>query len=250
MRVKPLSTPIIEPNDDLLAVITDSLSAFSQSELESSVLVVTSKVVSLAENNIIDKATITKEKLVQQEAERYTLASDSKYGVILTVKNNILAVNAGVDESNVDNVYVLLPKDSYVSAERIWLHVKNHFNLLNFGVVITDSTTLPLKWGVVGRALAHCGFDAIKDMRGQLDLYGRELKITQMNIAEGIAAAAVLEMGEGNHATPLCLVNDVTYIRFVDHPPTEKDKANLLIEVEDDVYEPLLHTDKWQINTK
>lgn len=250
MRVQPLLSPLIEPNDDLLNIITDVLSAFSPAELESSVLVVTSKVVSLAENNVVSKNTIDKKELVRQESERYTLESDSKYGVILTVKNNILAVNAGVDESNVNDVYVLLPKDSYASAERIWRHVKKHFNVLKFGVVITDSTTLPLKWGVVGRALAHCGFDAIKDMRGQLDLYGHELKITQMNISEGIAAAAVLEMGEGNHSTPLCLVNDVTYITFVDYPPTAEDKANLLIEVEDDVYAPLLNTDKWQITTK
>jgi len=250
MQVTAIKTPIIHPGDDLLQIITSSLSTYSAADLEESILVVTSKVVSLAENNVINEEGADKHQLVRQQADYYTEAESSKYGVMLTIKDSILAVNAGIDESNIDGGFVLLPEDSYRSAALIWNHVKNHFNLNSFAVVITDSTSFPLKWGVVGRALAYCGIEPLKDLRGTPDLFGRELVMTQVSVVEGIASAAVLEMGEGNDSTPLCLVTGVTHATFQDHAPTDQELETQLIEVEDDVYYPLLSSDKWHSNKK
>jgi F420-0:gamma-glutamyl ligase len=249
MQVTALKTKTIKTGDDLFEIISDSLQKYQSSDLENTILVVTSKVVSLAERNVVMDVD-DKHQLVSQEADRYTEAESSKYGVMLTIKDSILAVNAGIDESNIGGGFVLLPKDSYASAEKIWRHVRTQFNLKNFGVVITDSTSFPLKWGVVGRALAYCGIEPLKDLRGTPDLYGRPLEMTQVNVVEGIASAAVLEMGEGNDSTPLCLVSEVKQATFQDHPPTAAERKALLIEVEDDVYFPILDSDKWHNNNR
>lgn len=247
MQITALKTNIVHSGDDLLPIIDTALQTYQANDLENSVLVVTSKVVSLAERNVVMDVD-DKHQLVRQEADRYTEAESSKYGVMLTIKDSILAVNAGIDESNIGGGFVLLPKDSYTSAEKIWRHVRAQFNLKNFGVVITDSTSFPLKWGVVGRALAYCGIEPLKDLRGTPDLYGRPLVMTQVNVVEGIASAAVLEMGEGNDSTPLCLVSEVKHATFQDTPPSQQELEEQLIEVEDDVYYPLLSSDKWHNN--
>lgn len=250
MEVTPLKTKKIRPKEDLNTIILETLQTYTPDQLESSVLVVTSKIVSLSENAVVPIDKVDKHSLVREQAERYTLPTSSEYGVMLTIKDSILAVNAGIDESNVEDVYVLLPQDSFASAEQIWHSVCDHFSLKQFGVVITDSTSFPLKWGVVGRCLAHCGFKQLKDLRGQPDIFGRELVMTQMNIAEGVAAAAVLEMGEGASQTPLCLVKEVTHIEFQDRPPTKQELDSLKIAVEDDVYAPLLDSKLWKKNTE
>ena len=156
-----------------------------------------------------------------------------------------MAVSTNMNESNVSGVYVLLPEDPYASAAKIWQFLREHFNVREVGVVITDSLSLPLKWGTVGRALAHCGFVPVKDMIGQPDLFGRPLKVTKMNIAEGIAAAAVLEMGEAAESTPLCLVEAVKHIEFIDHAPTDLEKKELLITLAEDIYGPIINSPKW-----
>lgn len=250
MEVTPLRTKKMRPKEDLTAIILETLQTYTPEQLEQSVLVVTSKVVSLSENAVVPIEGADKHALVKEQAERYTLPTSSNYGVMLTIKDSILAVNAGIDESNVEGVFVLLPENSFASAEIIWTAVRDHFSLHEFGVVITDSTSFPLKWGVVGRCLAHCGFKQLKDLRGQPDIFGRELVMTQMNIAEGIAAAAVLEMGEGASQTPLCLVEDVTHIEFQDRPPSQEELDALKIVVEDDVYAPLLNSKLWKTNTE
>lgn len=249
MQVTALKTKKVIAGDDLISIIEDSLATETDLNLEGSVLVVTSKIVAIAEGSVVNEE-IDKHDLVAEQADLYIDPHSSKYNVMLTIKDQIMAVNAGVDESNVADNFVLLPKDSYKSAAHVWQTLKQKYKLENFGVVICDSTSMPLKWGTVGRSLAHCGFEALNDMRGQKDLFGRELKMTQMNIAEGIAAAAVLEMGEGNESTPLAVVSDISHIDFVDHQPSGAEIKNLAIEIADDVYAPIITSAPWQKGKK
>lgn len=241
MRVTPIKTPIVQSGDDLTSIIANALTAIP----EKSVLVVASKIVALSEKRVVPIGSISKHELVKQEAELFTDPQESPYHMMLTIKEGMLGVNAGIDESNVSGVYVLLPKDSYASAEKIWLFLREYFQVREVGVVITDSLSLPLKWGTVGRSLAYCGFVPVKDMIGQPDLFGRPLKVTKMNITEGIAAAAVLEMGEAAESTPLCLIEAVKHIEFVDHPPTDLEKKELLITLAEDIYGPIINSPQW-----
>jgi F420-0:gamma-glutamyl ligase len=120
------------------------------------------------------------------------------------------------------------------------------FKLILICEFITDSWTWPLRWGVVGTCLAHCGFKQLADYRGHQDLFGREIKMVQVNVAEAVAAAAALEMGEVAEQTPLGIVSEIKHIQFQNHPPTDEELDNLKVEVEDDVYGPFLKSVDWR----
>ena len=112
---------------------------------------------------------------------------------------------------------------------------------------MTDSKTMPLRWGVTGTAVAHCGFEALIDEIGTPDIFGKKLEMTQLNVAEAIAIAAVFEMGEGDEQQPLAVVSDIQQrVKFQDRPPTAEELSNLVIDPEDDVYAPVLMNAKWQ----
>lgn len=246
MKVTAYQTPLVHKNDDLLAILQKSLPATLP---ENSVLAVTSKIVALCEGNALPVVTGTREEkqdIVRQEAEAYTDPSTSAYDVMLTVKDSILAVNAGLDMSNADNQYVLLPKDAYKSATYIWNFLKTTYNLKNVGVIITDSKTFPLKWGTIGTCLGHCGFMAVRDMIGKKDLFGYEMQMTKVNIAEALAVSAVLSMGEVAEQTPLSLLEAIPQIEFQAHEPTQEEIHSLQIALEDDVFAPILLKADWK----
>lgn len=241
MIVKAIKTPIINVNDSLEKTITNSIDVIQ----ENSILAVTSKIVALSEGRVADLNN-DKHELVKKEAEYYLDPTQSQYNLMLTIKHSILAVNAGLDRSNVKDAFVYLPQDPFLSARKIWEFIKSYYQLKNVGVIITDSKTFPLKWGTIGTCLAHCGFKALIDKRGENDIFGYELQMTQVNLAEGLASAAVAEMGEGNESTPLALISDVRQAEFVGAPPSEKEIKNSLIAIEDDAYGPILTKANWQ----
>ena len=114
------------------------------------------------------------------------------------------------------------------------------------GVLITDSTTRPLRRGVTGVALAHSGFAAIEDYVGRPDIFGHPLTVTKANIRDGLAAAAVLVMGEADEQTPLAVIADLPFITFQERDPTAEELAFLHISLEEDLYAPLLTRAPWQ----
>jgi dihydrofolate synthase / folylpolyglutamate synthase len=245
MKVTAYKTPLIKAKDDLFQVIADAIPFLP----EKSVVVVASKIVSTCENRFVKKITGDREEkhqLVRQEAELYTDPHSSKYDLMLTVHRNWMFVNAGIDESNADNQYILWPKDPQQSVNEIWHFLREHYNVKEVGVTMSDSTSIPLNWGVMGHAIAHCGFEQLKSYIGKPDLFGRNMKMEQVNMAQGVTVAAVLEMGEGNESTPLAVVRDITDIVFQDHPPTDDELAALRVELEDDVFAPILTKAEWK----
>ncbi len=108
------------------------------------------------------------------------------------------------------------------------------YKVKDLGVLITDSRLFPLRAGVVGVALGYAGFRGIRDYRGKPDLFGRKLKMTQTDIADGLATAAVVSMGEGRECRPLALVTGAE-IDFTD----KVNRKELLIPLEDDMYIPM-----------
>ncbi|MEO8581676.1 MAG: coenzyme F420-0:L-glutamate ligase [Patescibacteria group bacterium] len=246
MRVTPYKTPIVQVGDDLFEVLKKHLPKIQEND----VVVITSKIIGLCENAVVSIKDLSskaeKHAVVQQESEYYIDPHSSKYDLMLTIKHQVLAVNAGIDESNVDGYYVLWPQDPQKSVNAIWNWLKETYGLKQVGVILSDSRTIPLKWGVIGTALSHCGFLALNDMRGKPDLFGREMKMTQINVADALAVAAVYEMGETNESTPLAVISDVSGVAFQDHEPTKQELADLVIELEDDVYAPILQKADWK----
>lgn len=246
MHVSAFRSPIVNPGDDLYAVLRATLPAQLP---ERCVVVITSKIVALAENRVElvrEDQKERKHELVRQESERYLEPTSSRYGVMLSIKNSILAVNAGIDESNTGGYYVLWPEDCQKSANDIWHWLREQYGVSEIGVIVSDSKTAPLYWGVTGASVAHSGFSALNDKRHTNDIFGRELQMTQVNVAQALATAAVFEMGETNEQTPVALVSDISEITFQDHVPTTEDLAALAIELEDDVFAPVLIHAPWK----
>jgi len=245
MIVKPIRTNLVKEGDNIFDFISKNIKILP----EESVLVITSKILSICQGRVVEKKTGEKKEkhfLVKKEADFYIDPSSSKYDIMLTVKDNILAVNAGIDESNANEKFILWPKDIQKVANNIWKFLREKYKLKKVGVIITDSKTFPLKWGIVGTAICHSGFKALYDYRGKEDLFGRKLKMSQINIAEALAVSAVLEMGEASEKTPLCIIRDITKVEFQDRVPTKKELRDLLIDLEDDVYAPVLTQANWK----
>src|SRR3989338_8530523 len=216
MIIRPIKTHVFQEGDDLFAFITDYFKKLP----EKSVVVITSKIVALAERRtaIAENAQM-KEKLIRAESE---FAIPTKY-VWLTVKDGMVMASAGIDESNANGKLILLQKK---------LRVK--YGVRHLGVLVTDSRTIPLRAGVTGVALGYAGFCGIKDYRGTPDIFGRKFKFSRTNIADGLAAAAVLVMGEGNERQPLAIIERAP-VEFCDRV----NRAELHIDIQEDMYRPL-----------
>ena len=80
---------------------------------------------------------------------------------------------------------------------------------------------------------------------GRPDLFGRPLEMTRVHMADALAAAAVLVMGEAAEQTPLALIDDVPFVEFQDHAPSAEELQKARIEMDDDLYEPLLTSVQW-----
>nr|MDQ3015055.1 coenzyme F420-0:L-glutamate ligase [bacterium] len=126
--------------------------------------------------------------------------------------NDGWGINAGIDESNAKNKLILLPQDSFKTAEVLCENFKKHFSLKKLGVLITDTRSMPLRIGTVGKALGYAGFEPLKSYIGKKDLFGRKSRVTQSNVADALAASAVLVMGEGNEQTPMVVIKDAPVI--------------------------------------
>jgi coenzyme F420-0:L-glutamate ligase / coenzyme F420-1:gamma-L-glutamate ligase len=136
--------------------------------------------------------------------------ADSLYGgvpqVLLTIKNGDAVANSGVDQKNAPGDSAIpWPVDPQRSAETIRRTIKKRLGK-NVGVVIVDSRVTPLRLGTTGLAIACSGFQPVRDSRGIKDLYGRRARITLHSLADGIAGAAQLLMGETRETIPFVLV--------------------------------------------
>jgi dihydrofolate synthase / folylpolyglutamate synthase len=217
---------------------------------DGSVIAITSKIVSLCEGSVIPLAQIDKEELVARESDLYLPASLSKYGHHFTITNNTLIPMAGVDESNGDGRYVLWPKDAQATANQVRAWAKQKFGLRQAGVIITDSTCHPLRRGTTGIMLAYSGFRALNDYIGRPDLFGRPFTISQADVAGGLAAAAVLQMGEGAEQTPIAILTELPFVHSQDRDPTAEELATVIIPFSEDLFAPFLTSVQWRTGAR
>lgn len=244
MIVTPCKTKAVIVGDSLFRILDDGLPTLSDGDI----VVVTSKIVSICEGAIVkNDGSMDKAELIRQEAQYYIEDEKlTRWGLTLTIKQNLLIANAGVDESNGNGNFVLWPKKLQKTTNSIWEHLRKKHNIRELGVIITDSRLSPLRWGTLGVGLSWCGFSALKDYIGTPDIFGRICKLTKSSILDGLAVAAVLLMGEGNEQTPLAVVSQVPFVRFLDRPPSTQELKEMQISKEDDIYSPLTNSSKWK----
>ncbi len=224
MRVIGIRTPLIEPGDDLVDIILDSIQEKNEVEFEDEdVLVIASSVVSTISNRIkkinnvtpsdeakdLAKKTGLDEKFVEiilQESDEVLTPFNE---CMLTIKDKMLRINAGVDRTNVPpGKALLLPKNPKKESKNLRKKFKQKTGK-KIGIVISDSHVNPLRRGTTGQALGTSGIKEVLDCRTQKDLYDRELQITFRGIGDQIATAAQLVMGEANERIPAVLFKNI-----------------------------------------
>ena len=247
MNVQTIKTRIVTAGACQLTSLLDDYLAQVD---EGSVIAITSKIVSLCENNVVPISNTDREKLIIGQSDFYLPSSLSKYHHHFTIADHTLIPAAGIDESNGDNNYVLWPKNPQQVCNQIRSYLKNRFNLKRVGVIITDSTTHPLRRGTNGICLAHSGFLALNNYIGKPDLFNRPFSVSQADVAGGLSAAAVLTMGEGTECTPIALISDVDFVNFQDRDPSEQELKEVHIDLEDDLFAPFLLAVDWQQGTR
>ena len=230
MNVRAIKTrKLIPPQDDLWEVLEQSLPALQ----EETVVAISSKIVSIGEGRCVPKDEVAdKDVLIKREADRYLDRKHVPGGWVLhTITHGVFTPSAGIDSSNGADHFVLWPENPARSAAELWRRLRKRHGVRRLGVILTDSRSTPLRRGVTGYALAHHGFRSLRDYRGTRDIFGRKLRSSQSNVADALAAAAVLEMGEGNEQTPIALITGVTDIRFTQRTPPPSDRKHTSLEV-------------------
>lgn len=227
MLVQPFKTRLFKENENLLVFLDKFLPKIKEKD----VVVVTSKIVALSEGRFcVVKNKKEKDAIIKSESD---WGIKTKY-VYLTIKDGDVLANAGVDESNANGKLILLPKDSYQSAQLVRDYLRKKYRLKKLGVIITDSRLLPLRAGVVGISLGYAGFKGVKNYIGKPDLFGRPFEFSKTDIADSLATAAVLTMGEGTEKHPLCIISGAP-IEFTD----KVNRQELKIDIKEDIYKPL-----------
>ncbi|MEN0060440.1 MAG: coenzyme F420-0:L-glutamate ligase [Bdellovibrio sp.] len=231
MRILPIKTSLFHQGGSLRDFILENIPT-SQWQ-ESSLLAITSKIISLSENRVATKEH-NKLDLIQCEAD-YDLG-EIGHNMRLTIKEHLLLPAAGIDESNSpQGHYILYPQSPYQTAQTLLAELKTALHLQKLGLIITDSRSGPLRHGVVGACVAFAGFHPVRDMRGEKDLFDRPLKVTKVNLADSLAAAAVVMMGEGSEQCPLTLIEGAP-VQFSSEPVSAEE---LVIPPNEDIYLPL-----------
>lgn len=236
---------LVPPKDDLFSALSDSIKKIA----EGSILAVTSKIVSISQGRCVPISDYPdKDVLIKKEADLYLPREFTPNGwVIHTIKNGLFIPTAGIDLSNADSHYILWPEDPMSAAREIRSFFKKKFNLNNFGVIITDSHSVPLHRGVVGITLGFAGFSPIKDYRGKKDLFGKEFIVEMSNIADMLSSAAVLTMGEGGEQTPAAIISDVPFVDFVEkYEAPNQPYSSFNVPIDEDLFGPFIKSAPWE----
>jgi coenzyme F420-0:L-glutamate ligase/coenzyme F420-1:gamma-L-glutamate ligase len=212
--------PLVKAGDDLPALLMAALRRAQIVLRNKDVLVIAQKVVSKAEGRFVDL------KTVAPSARAIALANEvnkdarlveiilSESNEVIRKRREVLIVahrlgfvmaNAGVDQSNVagegSEQVLLLPRDPDATAAALKASLKREFGV-DVGVIINDSFGRPWRIGVVGVAVGAAGLPVIRNMVGASDLFGRKMRVTEIAVADEIAAAASLLMGQGAEGQP------------------------------------------------
>ncbi|MGQ9513639.1 MAG: coenzyme F420-0:L-glutamate ligase [Thermoproteota archaeon] len=220
VQIFPIRTKLICEGDDLVDAILEPLREMKLEIQDGDILVVASKVVSIVEGRTVSLDSVKPSRRAKLLGRRYSLEpafvelvlreSDAIFGgvyrALYTLKNNILTANAGIDHKNATpRSAILWPKDPNISAKNIRRRIRA-LTGKRIGVSIIDSRVAPLRMGTIGVTIGASGFELLRDCRGQKDLYGYPLLITTHALADDIASAAHLVMGEGAERIPAAII--------------------------------------------
>lgn len=258
LTLTPLpNIPLIQPGDDLAGLILSSLKQAEITLQDGDILVLAQKVVSKAENRLVNLATITPTPAALELAEKTgkdprlaelvmresnEILRTRPGSVVVEHKLGIICANAGIDHSNVGNAesgmqnaesgedwVLLLPENPDKSAAEIRAALESASGK-QLGILIIDSHGRAWRLGTVGVAIGLSGLPGLVDERGWIDLFGYTLQITVVGVADELAAAASLVMGQAAEGTP------VVHVRGFPYPLRDGSLKELLRPKEQDMF--------------
>jgi coenzyme F420-0:L-glutamate ligase/coenzyme F420-1:gamma-L-glutamate ligase len=229
--------PLIQPKDNLGELIVNAAKKQKTPLQNKDIIVVTHVVVSKAEGNIVNLDTVTPSERAKEIAkqtnkdpalvevilrESSEIVRIGQNSIITETKSGSVSANAGVDRSNVsgERNVVPLPKNPNVSAQNIRKEIKRLAGT-DVAVIVSDTHGRPFRVGEINIAIGVAGFKPIRDRRGEKDLYGYVLRIKQTAIADELASAAELVIGQANEGIPVAIIRDYNYQSDDNIPPTE-----------------------------
>ncbi|MGE0669129.1 MAG: coenzyme F420-0:L-glutamate ligase [Sphingomonadales bacterium] len=220
--------PMVKPGDDIAALVLGGLAAMGETLVDGDVVVVAQKIVSKSEGRLVSLSGVTPSdkalklagitgkdprvvELVLQESNEVLRAKTNV--LVVEQKLGLVIANAGIDRSNVeggdDDMALLLPVDPDASARDIRATLQNRAGA-DVGVVIADSVGRAWRLGTVALAIGCAGLEPLWDQRGDVDMFGKVLEVTEVAVADQVAAAANLVMGEATEGTPVAIVRGLT----------------------------------------
>ena len=243
--------PLIRHGDNLADIIVGGLQENNLILEENDILVIAQKIVSKAEGRAVNLATVTPSRRAielaeetEKDARLVELILQESNEVIRTRLGTIIVehrlgfvcANAGIDHSNVagagnatEEWVLLLPAEPDRSALTIRQQIESH-NGKRVGILIIDSHGRAWRNGTVGIAIGIAGLPGLQDLRGEPDLFGFTLRITQVGVADELAAAASLVMGQASEGTP------VVHVRGFPYPPREGSLQEMIRPKEQDLF--------------
>ena len=230
---------LVKPGDDLPQLILEGVKAENFELTDGDVIVVSQKIVSKAGGLLVDITTIKPARrsvliskrtrkdprlvdLILKDSEK-VLRADSQ-ALVVRRRDGLVCLNAGVDKSNVRGrtVYSRLPLDADASADQL----RNRLEELSgkkLGVIVGDTYSRPHRAGQAEFAIGVSGIEPIVDYRGQEDLFGYELRYKSVALADEVAAAAELVMGQGTEQVPVAVVRGLQRsVRSEEHGLSKK----------------------------
>jgi dihydrofolate synthase / folylpolyglutamate synthase len=230
MQLIPVKTRVLQPpQDDLLLVFRESLPPLQERDI----ILVSSKVVAIHEGTTVAMSSADKSALIKEAAD--LVIPRPYWPAPITVAHNTFLGAAGLDESNGNGYYILLPKDLFASAETLRSWLCTQYGLQELGLIITDSRSMPFRFGATGVALAWAGIVPIEDCRGRKDLFGRAIQYEKSNIVDGLAAGANVLMGEVDECTPIVIARGTPRVVFTE----EETKDLLFVPFQEDTFRVL-----------
>jgi coenzyme F420-0:L-glutamate ligase/coenzyme F420-1:gamma-L-glutamate ligase len=222
--------PLVREGDDLCEIILAALARSGETLLSGDTVVLAQKIVSKAQGRYVELASVTPSaralelaKVVEKDPRLIELILGES-SEVLRIRRDVVVVvhrlgfvmaNAGIDFSNAeanegDTRVLLLPSDPDGECERLRRELLERTGA-HIGIIINDSHGRAWRNGSVGVAIGASGVPALLDLRGKPDLFGRALKITQVGLADELAAAASLLMGQADEGTPMVVVRGVRF---------------------------------------
>ena len=240
--------PLIQPGDNLSSIILESCKHNKFILEDDDIIVIAQKVVSKSENRYKNLLEIKPSKQATNLAlslnrdpafiqlilnESSEIISTDKNVIIVEHKLGFININAGIDRSNIPenkNLVLLLPEDPSSSSQKIYEDISSKIEK-NISGIITDSMTRPYRSGVMNFALASTNIQSLIDLKGEKDIYGNVLQATEIAIADELAAASGLLMGQGNDGMPIVIIRGFDRKHYL-----KNDAFNLIVKKEDDLY--------------